>query len=778
MRLPALIIFVATSLAGSGSTADEAQGRQFFERHIRPILIAHCYECHSEEAQTREGGLLLDRESGWLEGGDSGKAVLPGDASGSLLLQAVTHKSNDLQMPPDEKLSDRQISLLKRWIQTGAVGPASDLGTTEFSQLGDQKYLFEQAKDHWAFKDINKPTLPQVSDDLWNIRAIDRFVFQRLESQGLTPSRQATDRTLIRRLYFDLTGLPPTLSDIKHFVAAASKNRRTAIEHVVDRLIDSQDFGVHVGRLWLDVARYADTDSAYRPDTKTPYYFPFAFTYRDYVVDSFNNDKPFDQFIKEQLAADLMGFEPSAPETAALGYLATGPYANRNQSESVDDWIDVTTRGLMGITVACARCHDHKYEPVPTTDYYALHGVFSSVRRIDELDEKNLPTPKHYSIDAAEQAEYQKLRATIDKEIKDAGGKKSGGNNRPVSVKIRDTKLAKLLLFHRGGPVHAMVVKEAKPVSSFVAIRGDTSNRGEQIPRRFLKVLDEEQSPFPADNSGRLALAEKIASPDNPLTARVFVNRIWGLLIGSHLVSTPSNFGLRGSPPTHPDLLDWLTADFIENGWSTKHLVKTIATSRTYQQRSESRTDAAANDPQNSLLWRANRKYLSIEAIRDSMLAVAEQLDRRTGGRAAPLWEEDYTRRRAVYGYINRFNLDPTLRAYDFPARMQTHSHRGESIVAPQALFAMNSQFAIDQSVAITQLSTFRSAATDKERIAAVFEAVLQRPPVEIEYTRIERFVELQSRLFTAPRRNSKVTSPWPLVAQSLMMSNEFQYVD
>lgn len=756
-----------------------SDGAEFFERRIRPVLVQRCFECHSENARSREGGLLLDRESGWLQGGDTGKAVVPGDPDASLLLKAVSGKDDDLRMPPDGQLEQQEIDLLTRWVAMGAPGPKVDPGATEFSRLGDQEFLFDAATRHWAFQPIVRPESPPPLRPWFAQTAVDHFIGRRLGEAGIDPSRRARDSVLARRLYFALTGLPPAMADVRQFEAAAQVDREQAVAELTDNLLNSQAYGQHVATMWLDVARYADTDSAYRPDTRTPHYFPFAFTYRDYVIDSFNQDKPFDQFIREQLAADLMGFDNDAPEIAALGFLATGPHANRNQFESIDDWIDLTTRGLMGMTAACARCHDHKYEPIPTSDYYALHGIFSSVKRISPLDERRLPRLTSYSVDPAAEADYKRKRAAIDRDINAAAGKKSGGNNRSVSQKIRETKLAELLLFHTGGPSHAMVVEETgRPVESFVAIRGDLSNRGDRIPRRFLSVLDSEQSPFPADNSGRLTLADRIVSPKNPLTTRVYVNRVWGMLMGSYLVSTPSDFGLQGAKPSHPELLDWLASEFIRHGWSTKSLIRTIVGSAAWQQRVENRAEAVVVDSENRLYWRTNRKHLSVEAIRDSMLAAAASLDRTHGGRAAELWGDGYTRRRAVYGYINRFNLDPTLRAWDFPARMQTTSGRGESIVAPQALFAMNSPFAIDQAVAVTELSEFRAAASDRDRVTAVFEAVLQRAPADNEIERVLRFVEQQNRLFDQPRRGSTVTTPWPLVAQALFMSNEFQYVD
>ncbi|NND96487.1 MAG: DUF1553 domain-containing protein, partial [Pirellulaceae bacterium] len=552
-----------------------------------------------------------------------------------------------------------------------------------------------------------------------------------------------------------------------------------AIEQAVNRLIDSPEFGQHIARMWLDVARYADTDSAYRPDTKTPHYFPFAFTYRDYVVDAFNADKPYDQFLKEQFAADLIGFDGEDPEIAALGFLGVAPHATRAQQETLDDWIDVTTRGLMGLTVACARCHDHKYEPVPTVDYYSLRGVFNALSRPNPLDEQKQPILTSYVASDADQADYRRKRAAVEKKIADNAGKKAKNNNRSIATKIRETELAELLLFHPGAPGRAMVVLEKRQIpASFVHVRGDAAARGADAPPRFLKIIDRQQPVFDDETSGRLSLIQKIASADNPLTARVYVNRVWGHLIGSHLVATPSDFGLQGDRPSHPELLDWLADDFIHHGWSTKRLVRQIVLTETFAQSSQHEDAKAEIDQNNRLLWRANRRHLSIEALRDSVLAVSGQLDRRPGGHPAPLWGTNATPRRTLYGYINRFNLDPTLRAFDFPTPMQSQGFRGESIVAPQGLFLMNSPFVIEQTRAMTQADAFANLATDEDRISYLFARILQRQPAAPEIERINKYLQLQQRIQEVSKSKKYQLDGWPMIAQSLMMSNEFQYVD
>ena len=687
-----------------------------------------------------------------MEGGDTDKAVVPGNPAASLLVTAIRYADEDLQMPPKMAMPEEEIELLEEWIRRGAPGPKDDMGTTEFSQLGDQTHLFAKAKDHWAFQPVDAVDPAEVDDPRWNRTVIDRFIFAKLAENGLTPSPRANAQTLRRRLTYDLTGLAPDSTG----------------EPDLDALLASLAFGEHFTSLWLDVARYADTDSAYRPDAKAVYRFPFAWTYRDYVIASFNADKPYDQFLREQLAADHLGLANDAPELAALGFLGMAPHANRNPTEVLDDWIDATTRGLMGMTVACARCHDHKYEPIPTADYYALRGVFESTARIDELDEAKLPVLASYQPSKADRKDYETKRAALDGKIAKAGSKKAG-NNRSVAQKLRDTELATLLAFHPGGPAHMMTVRDEKKISAehFILIRGDAAMRGDPVARRFLKILDPAQQAFPAKTSGRLQLAEKITDPENPLTARVFVNRVWGYLIGSHLVRTPSDFGLQGEAPSHPELLDWLAADFVKHGWSLKHIVRRIVDSEVYRQSSRHRKEMAGIDLENRLLWRANRKRLSFEQLRDSVLQASGQLDRSIGGRPELFWSDQATRRRAIYGYINRFNLDPTLRAFDFANPMQTQPKRDESIVASQALFTLNSPFVIRQTAAIVDTEQFRSLSSHEARLHHLFSTILRRSPDHLELPRTLKFVERESRPLS-----------WQLVAQSLMMSNEFQYID
>ncbi|MEX2579893.1 MAG: PSD1 and planctomycete cytochrome C domain-containing protein [Verrucomicrobiales bacterium] len=737
----------------------EKMDSEFFERNIRPILVKHCYECHSEEEETQKGGLLLDRESGWLEGGDSGKAVVPGQPAASLLVQAVRREDEDTAMPPKYALEPEAVELLTRWVKEDAPGPATDMGATEFSQLGDQEVIFEKASSHWAFQPVEAAEPPEVPKAAWNENPVDRFLFAKLRESRLTPSRPADKRTLVRRLSYGLSGLPPSGPEMFDL----------EIDELVDRLIDSPRFGEHVARMWLDVARYADTAGTYRPDTKTPHYYPYAFTYRDYVIDAFNADKSFDRFVKEQLAADLMGIEENSREIAALGFIAVSPHRIKSD-DFIDDVIDATTRGFLGMTVSCSRCHDHKFEPIPTADYYSLYGVFTSIERPEPWELDEFPEIEGYEPTPEELAAYRKARAEVDAKIVEAGDKKKRGNNRSLAESIEQTSLAELLLFNDGAPVRAMTVSESdRPKTAAIFIRGERTNRGDRVPRRFLEILDPEQPSFNNQDSGRLDLAEKIASESNPLTARVFVNRVWGMLMGDYLVDTPSDFGLQGEEPSHPELLDFLAADFVRNGWSTKHLVRTIVASQAYRQSSAAAPKKAEVDPENELYWRANRRRLPIEQLRDSLLAVSGRLDLEMHGRSGPLWGEDYTTRRSIYGYLDRFNLDTTLRNFDFPSPMQTQASRTEAIVAPQALFMMNSPFVIDQAEAAVKEAGLEGRKSREEMVDALFRHIVQRPVKEAEFERISKFADLEI---------SRNVDPWPLLAQSLLMSNEFLYID
>ncbi|MBE2283570.1 MAG: PSD1 domain-containing protein [Prosthecobacter sp.] len=756
---PSLLVFfaMAAPLVAAPKEA-ETRGTAFFESKIRPLLVQHCYKCHSEAEGERKGGLLLDRQSGWLDGGDSGQVIVPGDVAGSLFIQAIRYADEDMQMPPKYQLDAGVVALLEQWVKMGAPGPKQDMGETAFSKLGDQDVLFEKARAHWAFQPVKAVEPPASGDAAWDAQPVDRFVRAKLKEKGLEPSPPADAAVLQRRLAYDLTGLPPQ----------ADAMTDTAVE--IERLMKSPHFGEHFARLWLDVARYADTANVTVPAVRMETYYPFAFTFRDYVIESFNKDKPYDVFIKEQLAADLLGFKERAPEQAALGFIAVTPFTAAPH-DFVDDVIDTTTRGLLGLTVACARCHDHKFEPVPTADYYSLYGVFGSIDRVPHANFEEFPLIDGYEPAPDSRADYVKKQEVIQAKVNAA--RKTGklvGARQPQWKVIQSSEMCELVTFHEGAEARAIVVKEkSKPITPRIFLRGEADTRGDSVPRRFLKLLDPAQEAFPAANSGRLALAEKIASKENPLTARVLVNRVWGFLIGSHLVDTPSDFGLQGAAPTHPELLDWLATDFMAHGWSLKHLVRTIVTSRTYQQSSRVREEMAAKDPTNQWLWRAHAKRLSIEQIRDTLLALSGTLDPRLKGHPKPMWDAEGNTRRSIYGLINRINTDPTLRAFDFPSTSATADRRSENIVPQQSLFALNSPFLIAKARALAASLQLSAGMSRPDIVNALFQRVHRRDATEKEQERVAVFVSLMQK---------RQQDPWPLVAQSLLTSNEMLHLD
>jgi len=652
--LALLSIYIGTlgpSWAGSADDATTADQVTFFEKRIRPVLADKCYKCHSENKKERKAGLRLDTKSGLLRGGDSGAAVVPGKPNESLLIEALRYES--YEMPPDGKLPDNVIADFVAWISMGAPDPR-----TEMKSPIAKPSPATTGVDHWAFQPPQPQTLPEVIDEDWPRGAIDRFVLARLEGEDLEPSPRALSRSLARRLYFDLIGLPPTAEQVAELEADASYEAWTRL---VDRLLSSPQLGERWARYWLDVARYADTKGyVFREDRN----YPKAYTYRDWVIRAMNDDLPFDQFLVAQLAADQLDDPESLP---AMGFLTLGRRFINNQHDIIDDRIDVVSRGLMGLTVTCARCHDHKYDPVPMADYYSLYGVFASCQ-----------------------------------EPKD-------------------------------GPGPLMLVDLPKPREPRIFLRGNSRNPGDQVPRQFLAVLSgDDRQPF-RQGSGRMEMARAIASQDNPLTARVWVNRVWTHLFGRGLVRTASDFGVRSDPPSHPALLDHLTIQFIEHGWSTKWLIRQIVTSATYQQASDDRPDGRRADPENMLLWRMNRRRLDLEAMRDAILAAAGTLDTKMGGPSVRLTKSPFPTRRTVYGFIERQNLPGMFRTFDF-ANPDTHTpERPRTTVPQQALYLMNSPFAMEQAEALARRA--RRNATDDEtvRIRRLYRFALAREPTAEE---------------------------------------------
>ena len=694
-------MLVLSSIALGEQTAERVA---FFEKKIRPVLIERCYQCHSPESKNIKGGLLLHSRAASRRGGETGPAVVPGDVDSSLLIAAIRYES--MEMPPDGKLPHSVIADFERWIKLGAVDPRID----EANAPVVHEINFESARQFWSFQRPAKHTVPDVRDPSFSHRRADRFVACRLEEAGLRPSDVADRRALIRRVTFDLIGLPPTPEEVAKFVRDP---RPGAYEHVVDRLLASPHYGEHWARMWLDIARYAE-DQAHIVGNDQALFYPNAHLFREWVISAFNDDLSYDDFIKQQLAADFL-FPEDKVRHVALGFIGLGPkYYRRNDPRVMaDEWedrVDVVSRGLLGLTVACARCHDHKFDPIETEDYYALAGVFASTKMV----------------------------------------------NRPNESVAKDSKAAK-------DPKNAIHIVEDGAVKDLkVFIRGDVNSKGPVVPRRFLRVLSSSEPAKFHNGSGRLELAEAIANRNNPLTARVIVNRIWTLHFGRPLVGTPSNFGSLGQLPTHPQLLDDLAVRFMESGWSLKWLQREIVTSATYQQSSQPPMDQLSADPNNQWLGRMTRRRLSIESWRDTMLSATGRLSESIGGTSIDPQEPD-ERRRTIYSRISRFELNPMLVMFDFPDPNAHSAHRSETTTALQKLFIMNNAFMVKQAEALVERL---GDDEDEFKIRRAYQILYARPATQDEIDLGLAFLQQDA------------ADAWRQYAQALLAANEMLFLD
>ena len=831
-------------LALGGCSAFAGNDAEFFESKVRPVLAANCHGCHTK---TQMGGLRLDSRDAALKGGKSGPALVPGKPDDSLMIQAVRRTHARLKMPPTAALSESDTAALAEWVKQGAIWPDSPLAATD------------TRRDFWSFQPVRKPAAPKLKNTAWAKTEIDRHILAKLEASGLKPVTRADKATLLRRATLDLTGLPPTPEEMEAFQA---DNTDGAFATVVDRLLASPRYGERWARHWLDLARYSDGQLAAGVDTP----FPNAYRYRDWVVEALNKDMPYDRFVKAQIAADLMPESERAPLIAGLGFQSLGSGAN--------DQVDVTTKVFLGLTVGCAQCHDHNYDPIPTRDYYSLLGVFrgsqteqyplvakadvesyeKQKKRIDELKEvladyidlqqkqlvdtlarhtadymvaawkKDYSNPRldRETLDrwvkylasperehpfmkpwfeamaknpdeagvrkAAEEFEQFTLQLLDDsKEVDDKnyvafGGKKGMKDERtrqytnivslPVlkfyqwrelasgpynidgfrapagvyyysakeldrwlggfqkthieqlraEIKALDKELPPMYPF-----LHSM--KDAvKPGDLKVALRGDPKTPGEIAPRRFLTALcDGEPKAFKI-GSGRLELADAIASKDNPLTARVMVNRLWQHHFGHGIVRSPSNFGQMGERPTHPELLDYLAARLVESGWSLKAIHREIMLSNTYALKAAADERNAEKDPDNRLLWRANvRQRLDMEALRDSVLAVSGKLDPAVGGAPAPLSEKN--QRRSLYLTVSRTRLDPEMALFDFPDPNASAEERPVTTGPLQGLFFLNSKFVAEHAGELEKRISKEAGTANPARVERAYRLLFGRKP-------------------------------------------------
>ena len=720
------IALFAAALLPVRATAAEPTREQidFFEKKIRPVLVEHCYKCHAADAKKVKGGLLLDTRDALRKGGDSGPALVPGDPAKSLLLKALRYE--DTQMPPAGKLPDRVIADFETWIKQGAPDPRD--GKTVQAPPG-RTIDVAAGKRFWAFQPPTKHPAPQVKHADWPLKPIDRFILAKLEGAGLEPSPAADRRTWLRRVSFDLTGLPPTPEEVESFVNDPLPN---AQEKVVDRLLASPHYGERWARVWLDVARFAE-DQAHIVGNDASLTYPNAYLYRDWVIKALNDDLPYDRFVKMQLAADLL--RPNDPEShAALGFIGLGPkyYDRGKPAVMADEWedrVDVVGRGLQGLTVACARCHDHKFDPIPTEDYYSLAGVFAGTEMFNRPLASSNPAPK----DKAPAAKDKKQDRT---------------------------------------PRSAMhIVREGKPTDLNVFVRGDVNNKGPVAPRRFLRVLCDGEPKRFTHGSGRLDLAEAITDPHNPLTARVIVNRVWAQHFGRGIVGTPSNFGQLGERPTHPELLDDLAVRFVEAGWSLKWLHREIVLSASYKQASTADARKLAADPENRLLSHMSRRRLSVEAWRDSILSVTGRLDESVGGKSIDPQDANEGRR-TVYSAVSRLSLNRMLALFDYPDPNIHADRRAETTTPLQKLFVMNSPFIVAHATRLAERLQAEvpgtGEAVERRRIDRAYRLLFARPAADAEVRLGLAYLQ----------KGGDAKARWQQYAHALLASNEMLFVD
>ncbi len=916
-------------LAAEGVRAADTAGIEFFESKIRPVLAENCYSCHSAEAKKLKANFRLDTREGLLKGGESEMpGVAPGKVEESHLIQAVRWDDESLRMPPKKKLADNQIADLEAWVKMGAPMPAAKTQATAVASSHPTAMTLAEGRKFWSFVLPREQAVPDVDPGNGGVgkdnlskgglgvspehssaasdqssggtpkplsskprNEIDRFLLAKLAQQHLSFSPAADKRTLLRRVTYDLLGLPPTVREIKDFTADASPD---AFEKVVDRLLASPHYGERWGRHWLDVARYADT-KGYVFDEERRY--AFSFTYRDWVVRALNEDLPYDQFLVQQIAADRLDRKGDNKPLAALGFLTLGRRFLNNPADIIDDRIDVVCRGTMALTVSCARCHDHKYDPIPSADYYSLYGVFASTNEPAELpllgaaepakaaefeaelakrkaeletftnkryaevvaglhtkeliagyllaaqknvepahvisedfevpdDTKKLSpwmtrrweaylkaqapsndgvfqawrrlsgAEKNLAATAEELARTPSINPIIARFVLAAPAPKSmtevanryaaaivafdgktpqpdpaieavrlvlNGPDAPANTQLADAEhlfgnvdrmkkrglkaaIDTHIATHPGSPLRAMAVEDApQPVTPHIFKRGNPTNLGAEVPRQMPAILvSDERKPF-TSGSGRLELARAIASQSNPLTARVIVNRVWQYHFGVGLVRTPSDFGTRGSLPTHPELLDWLALRFMnEDGWSLKKLHRRIVLSAAYQQASIDRPDARDIDPENKLVWRQNPQRLDFESMRDSLLAASGAIDLAMGGRSVDILAQPFVPRRSIYAFIDRQNLPGLFRTFDFASPDATSAQRFTTSVPQQALFMMNSPFAIEQAKKLAARKDVADQPDAAARIGALYRFALGRAPTPQEADLAARFVQTE----------------------------------
>ncbi len=854
-RLALFLLFFLPALAPAAEPTREQL--EFFEKRIRPVLVNRCYECHSADAKKLKGGLALDTRDGLLAGGETGPAIVPGDPEKSRLIEAVRYQNRERQMPPKSALPADQIRDLEQWVKMGAPDPRHQPAT----KIAKREIDLEAGRKFWAFQPIPNPPIPTPKNLPASARSlrnpIDAFILAQLEPHRLTLAAPADKRTLLRRATFDLTGLPPTPEDIAAFLADSSPD---AFARVIDRLLNSPHYGERWGRHWLDVARYADSNGL---DENVA--FGNAWRYRDYVINAFNRDLPYDQFIRQQIAGDLLPAATTAERhqhLTALGFLSIGPKLLAEPDkvkllmDLIDEQIETLGRAFLGMTLGCARCHDHKFDPIPTADYYSLAAIFKSTHTMDDLKtiakwhEPVVASPADLAAQTAFNQKIAAQKQTISNLVATANQTlltekklttlpKTPETQYPTNTVTELKKLrAALAALEKEAPEmpSTMGVTDSTNIvqSLPIHIRGSHLNLGAPAARGVPQVMTiaATRPRFAEKQSGRLELANWLASPDHPLTARVMVNRIWRWHFGQGLVPSTDNFGALGDRPTHPELLDWLAHRFIADGWSLKSLHRLLMLSATYQQSGSATapsnpTDSAPTTslsqrervgvrenaptstatPQTtkslspsprlpvppSLLPSFPIRRLEAEEIRDALLAVSGRLDPAMGGKTIPLKNREFvfnhtskdattydSPRRALYLPIIRNHLYDLFAQFDYPDPAVPTGSRNATTVAPQALLMMNSDLVLQSAAALaTQLLT-RSELTDPERLTLAYTKAYGRPPTPHELTRAQTFLtNFEKNASTRqPAAKAPRTEAWSALCQTILAANEFIFLN
>jgi len=824
-----VLLMISTISAGRPATAADnpkptAEDLAFFESRIRPLLIKHCVECHGEDAQ--ESDLRLDTWAGLRDGGKAGPVILPGKPDQSLLLVAVSYRDNELRMPPDGKLSAVEQADLKRWIEIGAPHPDRTESDSPQPRRGTA-INYDEARKFWAFLPTARPAVP--TDVTGRAKSdVDRFVLAKLSAAGLTLSEPADRRALLRRVSLDLTGLPPTPDEIQAFLQDESPN---AFATVVDRLLNSPHYGERWGRHWLDVARYADSNGL---DENIAH--GNAWRYRDYVVASFNADKPWDRFLTEQIAGDLLPVDESQAgwrerrneQLIATGFLALGPKVlaevdeMKMEMDIIDEQLDTLGKAVLGLTLGCARCHDHKFDPVSMSDYYGLAGMFKSTRvmehfkKIAKWNENPVPTDADLERKAAHDQQVAAVKVDVERLVAEAKARFLEGRPEGTTVPAdfekqlpdeskkeltaaRD-RLKALEKETENLVPTAMGANEGTVSDLAIHLRGSHLTLGDVVPRRIPELFADRDPPaIPVKQSGRRELAQWLTRRDNPLTARVLVNRVWRWHFGQGLVNSPDNFGLLGDRPTHPELLDWLAIEFMDNGWSLKHLHRTMLLSAVYQQSSRlpdgpSPTDTI--DPDNRLYWRFPLQRMEAEVLRDSLLAVSGLLDRSMGGSMLHVKNREFffdhtskdttkydSRRRSLYLPVVRNNLYDVFELFDHADPSVSNGSRSSSTVAPQTLFLMNSELIQDAATALAARVLEAEGLTERQRLDRLSETVTGYPATDAEAARMQEFLKQSGAVPVSASGNvasediEKRRAAWTRLSHVLLASNAFLYV-